>query len=137
MSRALVVPFTAICSYLIIDQPFYRQKVMPMTVAVIGVVLGAFADTSSNQAEKGENAGLGVALLVLSAAVQATQHVLEERLYRKDPKLEPLDLYFIESLWKNALVWLLMPLFAMIPVSTEICSSGVLESNRDAISEVR
>jgi len=80
--------------------------------------------------------GLGILLLLISACTQATQHVLEERIYRMDPNLSALNMAVMEVLWKNLLVWSTIPIFSKIPVPTNMCSSGVIENNLDAIYEV-
>jgi len=71
----------------------------------------------------------------MSACTSGIQHVLEERLYRNDPKVQVLDMMCMETLWKNLLIFCTIPIFIQIPVSTEINSSGVLENNGDAIFE--
>lgn len=42
----------------------------------------------------------------------------------------------MQLFWKNLLIWATIPIFSNIPVSTTMCSSGVLENNLDAIYEV-
>jgi len=78
----------------------------------------------------------GVILLFISACSSAIQHVLEERVYRNDPKVRAIDMMMMESLWKILIICCTLPIFVQIPVSTEINSSGVLENNADAIYEV-
>jgi hypothetical protein len=62
--------------------------------------------------------------------------VLEERVYRKYVSLTPLNMNAYLIFWKNLMVILTIPIFLYIPVSVNVCSSGVLENNRDAIFEV-
>ena len=78
----------------------------------------------------------GILLLIISAMVQASEHVLEERLYRRDPKLEVVECDVICSLWKMIFIVGTLPIFSHVPVPTSVCSSGVLESNLDAIYEL-
>lgn len=61
---------------------------------------------------------------------------MEERVYRNDPKVRAIDMMFMESVWKNLILWVTIPLFASIPLNTDVNSSGVLENPRDAIFEV-
>lgn len=42
----------------------------------------------------------------------------------------------MEIFYKNMLVWLTIPIFAAIPAPINMCSSGVIENNLDAIYEV-
>lgn len=62
--------------------------------------------------------------------------MLEERIYRRDLDLIVLDMDVMQLFWKNLLIWITIPIFSHIPVSTTMCSSGVLENNLDAIYEV-
>jgi hypothetical protein len=43
----------------------------------------------------------------------------------------------MQIFWKNTLVIISIPIFAYIPVSVELCSSGVFENYLDAIYEIR
>ncbi len=64
------------------------------------------------------------------------QHVLEERIYRRDLDLTVIDMNVMQLFWKMLLIWITVPIFSHVPVPTTLCSSGVLENNLDAIYEV-
>ena len=53
--------------------------------------------------------------LCIAVVCQACQVVLAERLFKNDADLSVLDIAVNTTVWKNAFVWLTMPLFAMIP----------------------
>ena len=62
------------------------------------------------------------------------QNVIEQRIFEIEPELTVAACCAYESMWKIILC-ALTPLFAYIPVSHSICSSGYLEVYSDSLKE--
>ena len=89
MSRALVVPITAIISkYLILTRLSWNQ-VGAMTVAIGGVFLAALSQLQNEYDDPAHYKVTlwGLFLLVLSAGLQAMETMLENRLFKIEPDL--------------------------------------------------
>lgn len=79
---------------------------------------------------------MGILLMLLSVMLNSGQHTLEERLFRRDSLLTPIEMQAMTTYWRLILVVFFSPIFSKIPVSTSICSSGVLENNIEAVREL-
>ena len=77
-----------------------------------------------------------VILLLVSACANAVSSILEQGYFARDRELQAYDLFFWKINGKFAVCLLTIPIYARIPVPETWCSSGVLESNLDAIGEL-
>jgi len=66
----------------------------------------------------------GLVLLIVSAILQAFQAILEERIFRLDPDLDPMVMCGIEALWKIAVSVCLTPLYFFVSCPLSICEGG-------------
>jgi drug/metabolite transporter (DMT)-like permease len=133
----LVPPITGVLSYFLFHTRFSNSKLIAVGLSVTGVLMGCFVqffyETTSDQFK---STGFAIMLLVFSAITHSLQHVLEERLFRKDKMLSVVQLDVMEVFWKNLLVFGTIPILSRIPMPVSFCSSGVVENNLDAIYEV-
>jgi len=79
----------------------------------------------------------GILLIFLSSIFNAVQNILDERLMLKDKDLTIVSVVSYTATWKLLCVLLTWPVFSNIPVSTKLCSAGVLEDNIVAFNEVK
>jgi hypothetical protein len=137
MIRCLVPPITGVLSYYLFNARFSNYKLIAVAISITGVLMGClvqfFYETSSGQFK---STGFAIMLLIFSAFTHSLQHVLEERLFRKDKMLSVVNLDVMEVFWKNILVFGTIPILSRIPMPVSFCSSGVVENNIDAIYEV-
>lgn len=80
---------------------------------------------------------MGIIFLLMSAIMNAIQHVLEEKIYRNDAKLLPYELQAGCSTVKVILVLATVPIFKVIPVPKYICSGGILNDNFEAFTQLK
>jgi len=118
MIRGLVPPIAGYLSYLLFNVNFSSKKILALVLSLTGITMGCFVQLYyETQAEMFKATGIGIFLIIVSAFTQATQHVLEERIYRREPYLTPLNMDAMEISWKNLLVWITIPIFSRVPVS--------------------
>jgi len=83
MIRGLVPPIAGYLSYLLFKAHFTSGKIVSIFVTIVGILLGCFVQLYfETKADEFKTTGIGILMLIISAFTQATQHVLEERIYR-------------------------------------------------------
>jgi drug/metabolite transporter (DMT)-like permease len=134
--RGLIPPIAGFTTAFMFDRSFSLEKNAAVLITVTGILLGALGTIIFSSEDDDKSTPLGITLLLISTFTNAIQHCFEELTFRRDPKIQVVDMAACCSFWKAILVLGTIPIFNRIPVSTTVCSSGVLENNSDAFFEL-
>ena len=117
MSRALVLPITALLSKILIKKVFSWQMLLAIAVLLSGMLLATFVQYESEMDDDTfKHTTWGIALLCISALLQALEVIIENRIFIIYPNLSALYLQGAVSVWKVIFCILLVPFCGMIKV---------------------
>ena len=135
--RGLIPPIAGFTSAFMFNRSFSLKKNAAVLITVTGILLGALGSIIfAAEDNDDKSTPLGIILLLISTLTNAVQHCIEEMTFKRDAKIQVADMAACCSFWKAILVIGTIPIFNRIPVSTTVCSSGVLENNSDAFFEL-
>lgn len=137
MTRALVVPLTAVIGKYLILQKLSWNQIFAMSMAVGGVFLGALVQLQSEVSNEAYNLTLlGLFILTLSAFFQSMETMLENRLFKIEPDLSSFTMQTAVAIWKLIMVVAIVPFVGKIPAPGSMVEGGTMENIERAFDEV-
>ena len=134
MSRALVVPITALLSKLIIRKFFNWKMLLALAFLFSGMTLATFVqfehEMSSNEFKL---TFMGISLLCISAFIQALEVLIENQLFLLDPEMSAFYLQSAVSSWKMVFAVLMTPFCHLVTVPEAYVTGGKFESFEPAL----
>lgn len=86
--RVLKLPIAAVTTAIMFNRSFSASKSGAVFITVLGIILGALGSILYADNDKKNNSTLlGISLLLISTFINVVQKVLEEMLFKKDPKI--------------------------------------------------
>ena len=145
MSRALVLPITALLSKFLIRKVFSWPMILALFVALVVLLSGMgvatavqlviavqFEDEMSDESFKLTT--FGIVLLAISAFIQSLEIIIENHLFLKDPAMSSFYLQMGVATWKLIFAAVLIPFCSLISVPEEYVTGGKFESFGSALS---
>ena len=134
MSRALVLPITALLSKILIKKYFSWQMLLAIAVLLSGMTLATFVQYEGEMDDaKFKLTTWGIALLCISAFIQALEVIIENRIFIIYPNLSALYLQGAVATWKMIFTILLVPFCGLITVPEQYVTGGKFEDFEVAI----
>ena len=135
MSRALVLPITAVLSRILIRKLFNWKMIAALCVLLAGMTLATFVQYEGEMSsDEFKLTTVGIVLLCLSATIQSLEIIIENRLFIIDPNMSTFYMFGAVAAWKMIFTVLILPFCSLIKVPEEYVTGGRFESLGPAIS---
>ena len=119
MIGSLIVFVTALEAIFFLKKVLFRHNWVGAIMVVIGICLVALSALLSNSHSEKGNALIGVTVMVLSAIMQGTQFVVEEKMMSVY-YLNPFQFVGWQGIWGLLFTLLILPILQLIPCTSEL-----------------
>lgn len=135
MMGGLIVFVVAIMSIIFLKARQYRHHWFGIFLIFSGIAMVAASALFGAQDATSKNPVLGISMLCGSILIQGCQYIVEEKLLGSY-YLNPMKVVGWEGITGTILFAVLLPILQFIPCDAAMCSNGVVEDTRLAVSQI-
>ncbi|CAI2372274.1 unnamed protein product [Moneuplotes crassus] len=135
MIGSFIVFVTAVEAIIFLKQKLYKHHYVGAFLVVFGIICVAYAAFSTENEVANGNTFIGVTAMIISAIMQGTQFVIEDKIVRTYYS-DSFEFAGWEGIWGTLLCLIVLPIFQFIPCEGELCSDGYIENSIFALQQI-
>ena len=135
MLGGFIVLIVAIMSMIFLGAKQYRHHWLGISFIFVGIGMVAATALTSKDGNANKNPVLGIGMMIGSILIQGCQYIIEEKLLGSY-YLNPMKVVGWEGITGLTLFSILLPILQFIPCKNDVCSNGVVEDTKLAMTQI-